>query len=150
MSKLPLFLLTLLLMAPGIVQARSHRPAVDQCLEAKITYINYFSTWPRLKIGSIQDRVDKNPFNPFPGSRYFAVYFDSLNSDDEVLDGILNNPDKQLETAKFLMRNCPNMSSYRTGIANSDYIIQYYRFRDGSVRPEVCTTKPGWGKNPCL
>jgi|688.fasta_scaffold112303_2 hypothetical protein len=98
--------------------------------------------------------------NPFPNSEHLIVALAGSGQPStnpkkaaQAAQNILNSPSLNLSWARQIMAACPDIAIVGFGMWQTGWQNMFYRFRDGQVRPKVCTTEldPSrtWGVGWC-
>jgi hypothetical protein len=98
--------------------------------------------------------------NPFPSSEHLVVALEGSGEPStnpkkaaQAAQNILTSPSLNLSWAKQIMASCPDIAIVGFGMWRTGWQNMFYRFRDGQVRPKVCTTELGpsgsWGIGWC-
>jgi hypothetical protein len=96
------------------------------------------------------DRRDARSYdaNPFPNSEHLVIALEGSGQPSTnpkraaqaALD-ILMSPSLNLSWAKQIMAACPDIAIVGVGMWGTGWQNMFYRFKDGQVRPKVCTSE---------
>lgn len=108
------------------------------------------------------DRRDAGSYegNPFPNSEHLIIALEGSGEPStnpkkaaQAAQNILTSPSLNLSWAKQILASCPDIAIVGFGMWRTGWQNMFYRFRDGQVRPKVCTTElepsRSWGVGWC-